>query len=344
MESITRYIDCLLQQRLVLHVVYWACVFIFFLIYGLGHGQPVLVSCYVFLVDFPFQIMAYYLFVGYQLPLLYNKRYLKFGIILVIASYIFYLGSHLNHDFGIGRKLISWHKPHTISEILTSGEFYFRNCVNIYIVAFSTAIIKFLKDALESRSKIELLNKEMAQVQYTTIVSAIDTELVIDTLDTIIDKADSKLNDLPRTIAGLSSVLDDILHKAPADHFNLTDEIALINNFVDLHNIVYETHQVSRVDHLVRESSKPYRARTFQKPLSSLLKKLRSQLKSSLIELILIEEDDSLVLQLSIESPENINVARDSLLTDLADICGDKLEHELLNEDNQLIIKLSNRL
>ena len=115
--------------------------------------------------------MAYYLLVGVQLPLLFDQKILKFVIVTAAASYLFYLGTHINHDFGIGRKLISWHKPHTLAEIIGSGEFYFRNTVDVYLVVFTTAIIKFLKDTLESSSKIELLNKEMSQVQYNTIIS-----------------------------------------------------------------------------------------------------------------------------------------------------------------------------
>ena len=344
MESITRTIDYLLERRILLHVVYWFHVSMFFLLYGLGHGQPVLVSCFVHGTSFPFQILAYYCFVGYQLPLLYDKKYLKFGFFLLVASYLFYLGVHFNYDYGIGRKLISWHKPHTIYEILSSGAFYFKETVNIYIVVFSTAIIKFLKDTLQSRTKIELLNKEMGQVQFSTLVNQIDSDLVIDTLDTIIHKADAQTSDLPDTIAGLSSVLDDILYKAPTDHYNLTDEIALINNFVDLHNIVYETYQVSRVDHFVQDGSKPYRAMTFQKPLSSLFKKLRPQLKSAQIELLLIQETEQLILQVSIDSPALSMIAFRKMSSALEVICKDHLEYELLDHDDQLIIKLKNRL
>ena len=135
-------ITTILNSRLQSHILYWIGVFCFLCLYGLGHHQPLKVSFYVILVDFPVQILATYSFLYYQLPILLKGSRFKFFSISVLLAYVFYLLVHFNHDFGIGTNLISWHKPHKVWEIFAGYDVLFRNLVDIYIVVFASAKVR----------------------------------------------------------------------------------------------------------------------------------------------------------------------------------------------------------
>ncbi len=350
METLTTYLNYLLTHRRLAHVLYWIAAFVFMALYGLGYGQPLLVSFFVIMVDFPVQIIATYLFLYVQLPWLFKKRYFLFAISILGFTYILNLAAHFNYDFGIGTKLISWHKPHTVVEILKSGEFLFRNTVDIYIVVFITAIIKYVKDYWASKSRIEQLETEVAQVQYNSVVGQIQPHLILDTLDTIIKKSSNKSADTPQVIANLSEVLDGVLYKTRSTHHTVTAEITQLENYLQLLSQVYPAVQQEPLEKVVAPSISKIRVLSLQKVVSYIHSEVRKQLPSittkwqTLIIQEQYEQKDSLILQITISHPKDQRPTFDQLDEVINTHFDEETKYDILDETDETIIKVITRL
>ena len=305
MEPLVTYLNYLLTHRRLSHVLYWIGALVFMAVYGLGYGQPLLVSFYVIMVDFPVQIAATYLFLYVQLPWLFKKRYVLFAITFIVFAFLLYLVVHFNYDFGIGTYLISWHKPHTAQEILTSGEFFFRNTVDIYIVVFITAIIKYVKDYWASKSRIEQLQTEVAQVQYNSVVGQIQPHLILDTLDRIIEKSSNKSKDTPQVIANLSDVLDGVLYKTRTTHHTVSAEIAQLESYLQLLSQVYPEVKQEILEKVLTASTNKIRVLCLQKVVAYIHDEVKKQLTNAHWHILIIQEEGHLITQITISESED---------------------------------------
>ena len=300
MSVANKYVDYVLSHRVLLHVLYWMCVFVYFCLYGLGINQPFLVSFYLILVDFPVQIIATYVFIYFQLPLLYDKKYFSFFISVISLGYLFYIVVHFNYDYGIGTRLISWHKPHSVIDILISGEFLFINSVEIYVVVFITAIIKFVKDRLSFNTRLEQLEAEVARVEYHSVLGMIEPRLMLDSLDKIIYESEQKSKEAPKIIADMSEVLDGVLYKTRVKEHAIIDEIAQLESYLSLVAQVYpkvrkksyEKELISGIDHIP--------VLCLQKVMSFLYHSLNTRTKDADLDILLIETKSELLYQISV--------------------------------------------
>lgn len=349
METLTTYLNYLLTHRRLAHVLYWIVAFVFMALYGLGYGQPLLVSFFVIMVDFPVQIIATYLFLYVQLPWLFKKRYFLFAISVAVFTYLLNLAAHFNYDFGIGTYLISWHKPHTVQEIITSGEFLFRNTVDIYIVVFITAIIKFVKDYWASKSRIEQLQTEVAQVQYNSVVGQIQPQLILDTLDTIIDKGSTKSQDTPQVIANLSEVLDGVLYKTRTTYHNVYSEVAQLESYLQLLSQVYPKVKQEKLEKVLATSTNKIRVLCLQKVVAYIHNEVRKQATSAHWHILIIEEEGYLITQITIsqneDQPNKIKALKFEQLDEVVKTHFDEeTKYDILDETEETIIKVITKL
>ena len=290
----------ILNHRILLHVLYWIGVFVFFCLYGLGHNQPLKVSFFVISVDFPVQILASYSFVYYQLPLLMKKKYFSFTIATILLAYIFYLLVHFNHDYGIGTNLISWHTQHEIWEIFAGADVLFRNLVDIYIVVFVTGAIKFVKAHMDSRHSIEQLQIELAQVNYNTLKSQMNTEFVLSTLQLIIDQSKMKSTHTSDTIAQLSSILDDTLYQSKSEFRPLLKEVEQVKAYLEISGRIIPTLEIRSFDYSNISGTLPIKSRILIQLCELIIDQLATiQDGKTLIDIVLLQENGYCILQFS---------------------------------------------
>lgn len=321
-------------------MIYWIGVFVYFCLYGLGHSQPLLVSFFVIMVDFPFQILATYAFLYFQLPLLFKRKYLEFSISLLALGYLFYLGVHFNHDFGIGTNLISWHKPHTVSEILTSGEFLFRQTVDIYIVVFTTAIIKFVKDHWASQGRIEQLQAEVARVEYNSVVAGVDSALVLDTLDKIISSNDHNNRHTSEMIAALSHVLDGVLYKTRSSTIKIEEEIDQLESYLQLVSQVYPDIQMRNYEREVTDIGRLAPVLSLHKVMSFLYAEIKKQVRKATLDILLFERDECLYFQITVSEFGDRTLDLRGLEELFKTHFEDDVKHHILEEKDQIVIKI----
>ena len=234
MMNLSKLFNSILANRPLAHILYWLAIFMISIIYGLGYGEPLELAITLKKINFPAQVMATYLFIYVQLPLLYRKRYWMFTFSLLASTYIFHIVMHLCNDLWFGKHIISYHSNHTFIEILSSGKYYLTYVVDIYMVVFVTAGIKLIKDNLENMKELESLEAEKAKKEYQYLQARMHPEFLLNTLG-LIEQESLKNNDnAAKSIANLSEVLDYSLYKTRLHNISLIEECRQMKIFAQL--------------------------------------------------------------------------------------------------------------
>ena len=220
----SKILDQILNNRPVSHILYWIATVVISISYGIGYGEPIELAIILEKIALPIQIIATYIFIYIQLPLLYRKKYWVFFISFLIFSYIFHILMHVSNDLWFGKDVISYHTNHTFEQILQSGEYYLTYSVDIYLVVFITAGIKLIKDNLENKKKFEILEAEKAKKEYQYLQSRIQPEFLLNTLQLIENQSTTNNTLAAESIADLSEVLDYSLYKSDKSEISVSAE------------------------------------------------------------------------------------------------------------------------
>ena len=234
MNSINKLFEIVLENRVLAHVLYWCGIIVFNCVYSLGYNRPVLVTLILLSITLPFTIIAAYVFMYWQFPLIQKRKYLLFGLSFMGISYLFSTLAHINYDFGMGTKLISWHKPHDLFQILVEGEFVFSFLVDIYPIVFITMGIKLFKDQYESRSYILKLETEAAFAESKLLISRLQPEFLLNSILLIKKQSVNQQEKTPQTIENLSEILDYTLYKSDQESVSASVELTQLRRYLKL--------------------------------------------------------------------------------------------------------------
>ena len=250
---------------------------------------------------------------------------------------------HFNHDYGIGTRLISWHKPHTISEILAGKDVLFRNLADIYIVVFVTGAIKFIKANLESRKTIEQLQSEMASVNYNRLKSKVDSEFILSSLQEIIALSKDQKDDAPATIARLSEVLDDALYGTSTDKRSLFIEAEQLEHYLELSDQVHAWLHIHSIETHLTDPTLSISTRSLHEILQIIINECSKNHKELAMELMILNEDSKCVLQVEFKRDIDGVQLSSKLEEYLSQYFAGRYELNLESDesDNNLLIKLA---
>ena len=155
-------LDKIFQKRWLTHLLFWTgllCLFTLMAALNTGTIRPHIITNLVFL---PTQIMAAYVFNYYQLPqLLYKKKYLLFGISLLVAIYVFSALGRISIVHIVEPFIRTDFVQESIMEILSDTGYLFSvYFTTTYIYALIMMLIKAVKTRFEEKQRAELLQKE----------------------------------------------------------------------------------------------------------------------------------------------------------------------------------------
>ncbi len=235
MIFLSLFLDKILSNRVLTHILYWLAIFAIAVLYGLAYGEPLELAIILKKISLPTQIIASYLFVYIQLPLLDIKRYWIFFLSFLLSSYLFHIIMHICNDLWFGKHLVSYHSNHTFLEIIYSSEYYLSYAVDIYMVVFITAGIKLIKNNLEQKKEVESLEAEKAQKEYQYLQARMQPEFLLNTLDQIEQESKSDNHIAAKSIADLSEILDYSLYKTDYQNVSLSDEYRQMELFAKLY-------------------------------------------------------------------------------------------------------------
>ena len=173
----------------------------------------------------------------------------------------------------------------------------FRNTVDIYLVVFTTAIIKFVKDRLESSAKIQELESQMATVQYNAVVGNIDSSLMLDALGQFINLSDHKSKKASDIISNMSHVLDGALYKSRQKDHSIHIELELLDSYLSLVQSVYPNYTQRSYEKVIESGNICVPVMCLQKIMAHQYKELRGQLDHADIDILVLEKSDELIFQ-----------------------------------------------
>ncbi|MBL4904431.1 MAG: sensor histidine kinase [Flavobacteriaceae bacterium] len=235
------FIDWIIQNRVVSHVLFWFFVVISLpILAALNEGsvEKTLVSSFSFL---PAQLMASYFLVYYQVPkLLFKKKYLKFGCSFLISVYVFLVLSKLSGMYMSKIFLPQYFEPRSLLSILSDpfhlAVVYFPA---VYVFVFLMLMIKAFKDRFEERNQLEVLQKEKATTELKFLKAQTNPHFLFNTLNNLYALTLDQSEKAPDVVLKLSDMLDYMLYQCKDDEVPLKKEIAFIHDYIDLESLRY---------------------------------------------------------------------------------------------------------
>lgn len=240
MEGNQNFIDRIFQNRILLHVLFWISTLLIFGIYGTAMTMPFLAAMVIKFFFLPIQIAATYYLIYYQIPtFLYHKRYVRFAISFFLSLLVFSTLAHFVEDFGIV-KIMSGYSDnlHTAGEIIRNPFANIGyNAEDIYLTVFIVTGLKFIKQRLEAKTQMEVLEQEKANAEINLLKAQINPRILAKTLHQLHTLTKEKSDAAPEVVIKLSEMLDYMLYQCNSPKVLVSDEITLIQNYLDLEKL-----------------------------------------------------------------------------------------------------------
>jgi len=240
MEGNQNIIEKIFQNRILLHVLFWLSTLVIFGVYGTAIGWPFLAGFLIKLFFLPIQIAATYYLIYYQIPtFLYHKRYVRFAISFFLSLLVFSTLAHFVEDFGIV-KIMSGYSDnlHTAGEIIRNPFANIGyNAEDIYLTVFIVTGLKFIKQRLEAKTQMEVLEQEKANAEINLLKAQINPRILAKTLHQLHTLTKEKSDAAPEVVIKLSEMLDYMLYQCNSPKVLVSDEITLIQNYLDLEKL-----------------------------------------------------------------------------------------------------------
>ncbi len=303
MQESTNIIDRIFQNRIAIHVLFWLSTLIIFPIYGMSFHMPFLAGLIIKGFLLPIQILATYLLIHYHIPkLLYQKKYLRFALFFFLSVLFFCTLGHLSDDLLIKPKLSGYgHASHTILQILANP---FANvgysASDIYSTVFIAAGLKFIKDSMEEKTQLDILEKEKANAEINLLKAQINPRILSKTLHQLHTLTKEKSDAAPEVVIKLSEMLDYMLYQCNSPKVLVSDEITLIQNYLDLEKLRHgEALPIIFYHHLENQKLTITPLLLLSLVEAIFTKKEKQLPDNAKVEILLQEKNESLSLQIT---------------------------------------------
>lgn len=250
MKQPIAYLDSILQNRVLSHVLFWSAVLLAAPFFSELNGDKTLEAFIFRAVGLPIKILAAYTLVYYQIPTFLQKgKYFQFILSFCLSLYVFCVIYRINNVY-IAETLAGvppvkesiWQ---IISEpYFTLGSYLFRT----YFFGFLFLFIKIVKNRAEEKNQIELLHKEKAVSELNFLKAQIHPHFLFNTLNNLYALTLDKSDKAPTVVEKLSEMLDYMLYQGSEDRVPIEKEIDLIQNFIDLEMLRYGDRLVLTFD------------------------------------------------------------------------------------------------
>ena len=259
MKDNISFLDNILQNRTLSHVLFWSLFLLVFIMLGVlntGAFKPI---AYNNLALLPSQIVAAYLLNYYQLPkLLFKRKYISFLVSMLLSVYILSAFARYNVVHIVEPLVRKDFVQETIQEILLDfGYLFSAYFPAVYMYAIIMLAIKAVKGRFEEKHQIEILKKEKATSELKFLKAQIQPHFLFNTLNNLYALTLSKSDLAPKVVLKLSELLDFILYQSDQVSIPIEKEIELIQGFIDLESLRYGDALNLNFKHSVDNSKTP---------------------------------------------------------------------------------------
>ncbi len=301
MEKQFNIIDRILNNRVLAHILFWASTLIIFPIYTKIIGIPFLAAFFIKLFFLPVQILATYYLIYYQIPkFMYQKRYVRFGISLLLSILLFSTLANLVEDLGLAQIMTGYEdEPHSLSEILSNPfanvEY---NAEDVYLTVFMVTAIKFIKQQIEEKTQMTILEQEKTNTEIKLLKAQINPRILSKTLYQLHELAKNKSDRAPEVVIKLSEMLDYMLYQCNAPKVLIEKEIELIQHYLDLEKIRYGDQLKLKFFHSIDNKFSEITPLLLLSFIESFFPQTENTPANPSMEILLTEKEDLLNLKL----------------------------------------------
>lgn len=237
--KVSNFIDKILAQRVLTHVLYWIFVVLVWAIprsFEAGYEPLINKLCYL-----PAQLFVSYFLLYYQLPkLLSQKKYLQFLGSIIMSLY---LGTVLARIFKIyvyESFLESDLPKDSLLDIFTDPvPLFLQYLLWVVIVPVVTVLFKFIKDHFHTRHRMEELRKEKTTAELNFLKAQIHPHFLFNTLNNLYILTISKSPQAPEVVKTLKDILAYMFEQENRVQVHVREEIQLLRNYIDLEMLRY---------------------------------------------------------------------------------------------------------
>ncbi|WP_405209110.1 sensor histidine kinase [Aquimarina sp. LLG6339-5] len=241
MKNNNSFLDNILQNRILSHILFWCSFLMIFTILGVLDSGTFKPNVLTNLAMLPPQIAAAYFLNYYQLPkLLLKKRYFLFFVSIFFSVYFLSAFARFNVVHIVEPFFRENFEQETIKEILLDFIYIFSvYCPAVYTYALIMLAVKAIKTRFEEKHQIEILQKEKATSELKFLKAQIQPHFLFNTLNNLYALTLAKSDLAPKVVLKLSELLDFILYQSDQASISIEKEIELIQGFIDLESLRY---------------------------------------------------------------------------------------------------------
>ena len=214
------------------HVFFWLCAWFFFFFYYKRYSEVNIYTTVASLINLLVAVATVYTFNYYLIPkiLLKNrlKKFIAFAFVAIVLFFYMQLLLTLLLVVNLLRTEYS-----LFPEMIDAMMLFF----NMFFVVFIAIAIKFYKRWSEKDYREQKVQKEKVEAELQMLKTQINPHFLFNTLNSIYVLALSKSEQTANTIMKLSDLLDYILYKIDTPRIAISDEIQIIENYVELEKI-----------------------------------------------------------------------------------------------------------
>ncbi|WP_282124211.1 sensor histidine kinase [Algibacter mikhailovii] len=238
----TQFINKMFQKRWLRHVTFWIVLLICYTV-AMKDGYDSIYESFnrnvILLVP---QIIASYYLVYFLNPrFLYKKKYVLFGVLFFIGTYVFsvlarVLVIHVVEELYREQPF----KQESFFEIATDLKRLYKDFFyKVYLPVFLFASVKLIKERFEEKSRLEVLQKEKVIAELNFMKAQIHPHFLFNTLNNLYVLTLQKSDEASDVVLKLSEMLDYMLYKCNGMSVTVAEEIQLIQNYIDLERLRY---------------------------------------------------------------------------------------------------------
>lgn len=241
-DTSKNFLSDILFKRWFGHVVFWIVLLSFYTIAMKSNYASMSQSFVRNVILLIPQVLATYYIVNFLIPkLLYKKKYVLFGVLFLIGTYVFSI---------LARVLIVYvveelyreipFRQESLIEIVTDFKRLYKDFFyKVYLPVFLFICVKLIIERFEQKNKNERLEKEKAKAELNFLKAQIHPHFLFNTLNNLYTLTLQKSDKASDVVLKLSEMFDYMLYKCNDSRVTIAQEIELLQNYIDLEILRY---------------------------------------------------------------------------------------------------------
>ncbi len=246
-----QFLDKLLQNRIVLHVLFWICVLFLAPIIADRSITEALQSLTYRAIGLPTKMIATYFLAYYLIPKFFQKeKYFQFIMYFIISSFILCVLYRFN-NVQIAERLAGQegYKERLWEIVAYYDETILGYIGRVYSVTIPFIFIKMLRARGAEKRKVDRLEKEKIDAELNFLKAQIHPHFLFNTLNNLYALTLKKSDHAPDVVAKLSEMLDYMLYQCKEDKVLVNKEITLLQHYLDLEKLRYGKRLQLKFEH-----------------------------------------------------------------------------------------------